>query len=687
MILYMPAIAVLVFHCFAMLNIGTFYNSRIDPDYPYLFNGLNCALGAFDRIGHFDHPGTPFQMLTGVFILIVHFFFGQGDLASDVISRPEFYLTGCSFLLSVLGSIVTLYATLKVYEASKNFAASFVLGSSLLLHTLAMNLTVRYIPDYLLLILVLLLAVPIVQYIFKSNYSSIKFAVFTGVVLGIGVITKVVFVPLVFIPFILADKFKNKILYSLVLAISAILSFLPVISRLSVILKYYTRLSKHDGIYGTGEQQFISIEKFLNNLKIFSINEVWYLVIFIGIITFLILTYIKQKPGFFKVRSNKFFLAFILSSILGLILVLKHYKSYYAASLLAIAIIAYIVLWLKLVDTYKHKKLINTILISMVFVHFGFQVKEKTKSSKYQHKVSQSKKLTNEFLSTYIDPNVYRIIKTSWRSNLTVDCGLAYGITYINKKGELYNEFKKAHPKTLSWEGNDKPIRFLRMATYFDNALFYSGEKVYLFPGKYNNAATDIISYLKKGSEERNIECSFDTVFYDKTSKNYLIEYINNSLWHTKNSTISGFEVTKNNTMFANDGIAKLSSNKFNLVQEQKSTGRYSICLSDEMNISPGIYLDTLNKDDYLKLTVKIKGNIPKNKSDLLCYNNMHLPKAKFSIVDSAVTAIDKGWKLIQLGLSCKNKTRKSGYMSICNTGNKPIFVDDFEIDHCSSLK
>ena len=49
---------------------GPHYLSRTDPEYVYLLNGMNVSLLEFDRIGHVDHPGTPFQLITGLFMTL-----------------------------------------------------------------------------------------------------------------------------------------------------------------------------------------------------------------------------------------------------------------------------------------------------------------------------------------------------------------------------------------------------------------------------------------------------------------------------------------------------------------------------------------------------------------------------------------------------------------------------------------
>ena len=73
-------------------RILPFHVKNIDPEYPYLINGLNCALLRFNMIGHTDHPGTPFQLFCGLIIRLTHLLAGRESIVADVFRRPDFYL-------------------------------------------------------------------------------------------------------------------------------------------------------------------------------------------------------------------------------------------------------------------------------------------------------------------------------------------------------------------------------------------------------------------------------------------------------------------------------------------------------------------------------------------------------------------------------------------------------------------
>ncbi|RLD54484.1 MAG: hypothetical protein DRJ05_14580, partial [Bacteroidetes bacterium] len=146
LIYIIPAIVIL-WSQYLIYVVGPFYLTRTDPEMPYLLNGLNCAILEFNRIGHIDHPGTPFQLITGLFIRITFLLFGQGPIVEDVISRPEFYLTAASVMLTILTAFIILWLGKIILRSGGHFFGAIILQTSVFLSTVLINIPIRYIPD------------------------------------------------------------------------------------------------------------------------------------------------------------------------------------------------------------------------------------------------------------------------------------------------------------------------------------------------------------------------------------------------------------------------------------------------------------------------------------------------------------------------------------------------------------
>jgi hypothetical protein len=271
---------------------GPFFVSRIDPDYIYLLNGLNCATLEFSRIGHIDHPGTTFQVLTGIFILFTHLIAGQGPIVDDVISHPEFYLTILSFYLTILSAIILIWLGKLVLKNENDIIGTVILQSSLLVNILLIDLPCRYIPDRMLSLIVIAFTGFCFKYFYTENYSAKKFAIHSGILLGIGFITKFNILPILIIPLILITKMRERLIYILALAISSVVSFMPVYKKFSYFKGFLTSIIKHDGLYGGGQQQVINPEVFWQNAAlIFRQNLSFSIVLVISLIAIVFLLF------------------------------------------------------------------------------------------------------------------------------------------------------------------------------------------------------------------------------------------------------------------------------------------------------------------------------------------------------------------------------------------------------------
>jgi hypothetical protein len=263
---------------------GPFSLSRCDPEYPYLLNGLNCAILEFNNIGHTDHPGTPFQIITGLFIRVTHLAIGQGPIVQDVLARPETYLAAASLFLSILTFLLLTWLGKIGMKAKGKFLGAFILQSSFFLSTVLIDMPLRYNPDRFLVIYNLLLAGIVVTYLFTENFSSRKFAVITGILMGIGFATKFNYLPVLIIPLLLIPEFRNRVVYSLSILLSFFISVLPILTKFKEFRSFIHGVISHDGLYGHGSERMINWKSFgLNFWELISNNLAYTIILIISI--------------------------------------------------------------------------------------------------------------------------------------------------------------------------------------------------------------------------------------------------------------------------------------------------------------------------------------------------------------------------------------------------------------------
>ena len=88
--LVLPSIFLLGQSAFVHVAGPYYLGSKVDPDYAYLCNSLNIAVGQAPN--HVDHPGTTLQFLGAVVITVAHPFAGKAEKIDAVLRRPEAHL-------------------------------------------------------------------------------------------------------------------------------------------------------------------------------------------------------------------------------------------------------------------------------------------------------------------------------------------------------------------------------------------------------------------------------------------------------------------------------------------------------------------------------------------------------------------------------------------------------------------
>ncbi|MBK8506361.1 MAG: DUF2029 domain-containing protein [Saprospiraceae bacterium] len=261
--LFIIPLVYLALYFYLMSSHGPFYLSRIDPDYVYLLNGMNCSVFNFDRIGHTDHPGTPFQLFIGLCINLGYIFTGKGGIVNDVLTRPEFYLSFTSHILAILFSLLLIWAG-KVGNTQGRVGA-LLLQTGPFLSAVVLDLSVRIMPDRFGFILTFLMLIILVKLLNEQRPHSIKQTIGIGALTGLAIATKVTFIPVLFIPLLVL---KKRLLFLIFLILGFIAGVSPILDRLEDFKNFVNKVIYHDGIYGTGAEHIFNMDIIWANLKL-----------------------------------------------------------------------------------------------------------------------------------------------------------------------------------------------------------------------------------------------------------------------------------------------------------------------------------------------------------------------------------------------------------------------------------
>ncbi|MBC8487468.1 MAG: hypothetical protein H8D45_15670 [Bacteroidetes bacterium] len=679
LILIIPAIVVLWSLYINHLS-GPFSLSHIDPEFPYLLNGLNCAILDFDRIGHIDHPGTPFQLLTGFFIRIIYWAAGKGPIVEDVISRPEMYLAWSSFLLSVLTAGIILWLGKIVLRQNNNLFGAVILQSSVFLNIVLIDIPSRYIPDRMLMIYVLIFVGLCFKYFYQDEFKGKKFAIQSGILMGIAFVTKFNFLPLLIIPFFIVDKMKERLIYFVSFLLSAVIFFLPVYDKFSYYRRFITGILMHDGLYGQGTNQVINIKSFLHNMSlIFEYNTSFFIILLAAFVLLIILAF---KPSIRNKQKKEFLfiIAFMFATAISIVMVAKHFKNYYLTPVFSLTGFIFYILWRISRSNFAFRYikhvfvllLLILVILSIVRLYPGYS---------YRVQRYHENNLTVSYIKRNISSTDYFFIEPSWMSGPMITNGLVYGVTYVGYKHYYYNDYEKIYPNIITWEGKDNPMKYFRMVDADNEAILKSGKNIYVLSTPGRNAIK-LINYLDNCALNMGISLSKDTVFTNSNKKEYIIRIRNKDNWKTINESRCGFEKIQGNTLSTDNEKTSLIG-KFNLTGKEVCNGSNALKLDSTIPVSPKYIINNISVGDYIEVTVKRrKNNNPKKGMLVLCSSAPVYDSTIFT-ESSSVSSVSAKWEIVRLNTEINFQPANNTLSCFFRySGDEVVFIDDFTFKH-----
>lgn len=237
------------------------YGLNSDPEYPYLMNAINILL--LTSPGHIDHPGTTLQVLLAGLFSVRHFatcaLGGCTTLQIDILSNTEAYLHFANF--AILSGISGLLFAIGVYVRKRTVAVfpAYLLQGAIFTFPIVLQSLGRVSPEPLIMILSLAYLTPFAVLSFQrmengepSEDQVTRAATISGLLLGVGFITKITFAPLGILVFALPG-WRPKLRFLGAAAVAAFVCILPVLQKVPLILKWAQSLLVHSGQYGGGE--------------------------------------------------------------------------------------------------------------------------------------------------------------------------------------------------------------------------------------------------------------------------------------------------------------------------------------------------------------------------------------------------------------------------------------------------
>lgn len=268
-----PSIYFVAYWIIGSLKGPYYWTPNQDPDYHYLGNSLNIANLLAPQ--HIDHPGTPLQILGGVVLRTIHwiqslFKPGIASLTEEVLTHPEFYLNAIYCTLLVLTTLILFAVGMIAFRLCRNLFFSLILQLTpflTILSSVGLEPS-RVAPETLLFCISQLLVLLLLYYLYTDQAAQSRwFPLSLGMLFGIGMATKVSFLPML-VFFLLIQGLSRKVL-ALVTAIgSFVIATLPIVTQYPRLFDWIFRLATHMSSYGNGKQGLVEWSKFSKRLSI-----------------------------------------------------------------------------------------------------------------------------------------------------------------------------------------------------------------------------------------------------------------------------------------------------------------------------------------------------------------------------------------------------------------------------------
>lgn len=350
------------------------YGAGYDPSYAYLYNSLNIA--TLKQPGHFDHPGTPMQIIGGAILRsawLVHPH-GGDNLADAVIRHPEFYLNILNIGTALLGTLSFLLAGLFLYRFSKNiWYALLIQASPFIANAILYTGFVRISQENVLMIACIGISVFALNWYFNNQkYSTKYFSIGFGIISGFGIASKIIFIPLILIPLMILQAKKERYRFLKVTIVSFIFCTIPIIFLYPHMGWWFIRLFLHSGIYGTGSASIIEPTSYFTSLIDLLTGEPIYLTGYLIslVYVFIALVKIRDVKKLLTKPANKLLIAIVLVQTFGYLITAKHPKLAYLLPYECLLTSSFIVMIHEISATRINKqlRLVMRITLALIFI-------------------------------------------------------------------------------------------------------------------------------------------------------------------------------------------------------------------------------------------------------------------------------------------------------------------------------
>lgn len=378
-------------------------------------------------------------------------------------------------------SILLFYLGVRVFDYTKSLWWSFLLQLTPFSTPTVFGSFLLVSPETFLIIVSLLFLIAFLPVIYSEKLTK-KNIITLSLITGLGIATKLTFVPLFLIPFIVFPKWRQKFLFSALSLLFFLLFISPALIHFDYLIDWINKLIFKKGRYGGGETGIVDTSKFILNFKSKLIYEK---TLTLGLIfTFFTWAFFK-----FIKKQNSLKLRFIIASVAGVFLQLflsskDIHLRYLVSGLIVITGVSFISLE-KILNFYVSKEIKGQyIVLSFLLLFAVFKLDD---VFLMKDRISESKREYEEFNSIIKDkyPKGEYLHLLGYRSTSQA-YALHYGSLHAgHERGKYWKILKNLYPDTYLYPWIERTSAYTWSDTLSNFSDIYSENRKILFWGNH----------------------------------------------------------------------------------------------------------------------------------------------------------------------------------------------------------
>ncbi|MEI8201528.1 MAG: hypothetical protein WCH34_00835 [Bacteroidota bacterium] len=661
-------------------NYATF--RTVDPEYIHLTSSINLAGGQYKLIS-IESPATSLYIFGAAVVRITHLISGGGrSLMDDYLLFPEKYIFSFRISLIFLMLISLICLGLIVYKYSQNMFQALFLQVIPFVSIIILDCATMVCPENFLVTIMIWYVLFLVLLTHKYIKES-RVVLYFSFLVGIGLATKLTFVPFLLPPIFLFSKNKYRIFYLILISFTTLILAFPAVIQYERFYSWVKGLIFHTGLYGNGEEKIIDRHLFKTHFLTIVTSEILFIVSYI----FLIL----NLPAYFifKKKNKKTFLLFLSIFIvftIQIILTSKHFAlRYLIPSLMLTLYVVY-----EVFSFYKPRFLsfitqkANWLpygLILAVFLLGSFSL---IKENNILREHRESRLGAFNYIENNLKDKVKIINPNFYSSSAAKEYSLHHAALWTGiYKDIYYGRLNELYPTTyfyFPWDERyykwNVPSRMIDIIKKYDEIYYYGAlDATNAELEDYNNEIKSRFDYYNqlggKIIEYKTVyKSKYDVIYKLKVDSNLV-----NKMYDYEEMACDMERILADNKFFDTNSPYQLSYNN-NRCSTTSFSGKYSQILNKKAPWGSGVKISKVAPGSNYEVTVWKKSN------DDRCVIVAAADKAEDLYISSNTIVQQKnGWDQLKLIFESNKKIdNKSIQIYVWYNGENQVFIDDFKI-------